>query len=88
MIKMSREDHAKITGSTGEHSVVDCGGMHVVDFGGMHACRWYEHAWRLLGKQNSLSAYGSVYVLNQKTIADVIVSNFETLRFLANEGAT
>lgn len=55
---------------------------------GMAACRWYEPAWKLLGKHNSLSAYGSVYALSQRTISNVIVPNIEKLRFLANEGVT
>lgn len=49
-------------------------------------CRWYEPNWPLLGDTNSLNAYGSVYALQQKTIADVIVPNIDKLRFLANEG--
>lgn len=48
--------------------------------------RWYEPKHLLLGNQYYLHAYGSIYALPRRTVEDVIIRNFNNLRFFANEG--
>lgn len=50
--------------------------------------RWFEPKHLLLGNEYYLHAYGSIYVMSKRTVEDVIVRNFNNLRYFANEDTT
>ncbi|GMH38226.1 hypothetical protein BSKO_06110 [Bryopsis sp. KO-2023] len=50
--------------------------------------RWFEPQHLLLGNEYYLHAYGSIYVMSKRTVEDVIVRNFNNLRYFANEDTT